>query len=209
MKRTVAIGIQDFETLRTGNWFYIDKTDFIRRWWNQGDSVTLITRPRRFGKTLNLSMLNCFFSNKYENRSDLFEGLDVWKDKAIRKEQGIWPVIFLSFASIKSTTIAKTVTAMNQLIADEYNRYAWMIQEPQFTDEDRAFFKKVRSDMPDEVAAVSLKKLSEWLFRYYGKKVIILLDEYDTPMQEAYIHGFWDVLTYVKSDEGKLCGRKS
>ena len=195
MKRTVAIGIQDFETLRTGNWFYIDKTDFIRRWWNQGDSVTLITRPRRFGKTLNLSMLNCFFSNKYENRSDLFEGLDVWKDKAIRKEQGIWPVIFLSFAGIKFTTIAKTVTAMNQLIADEYNRYAWMIQEPQFTDEDRAFFKKVRSDMPDEVAAVSLKKLSEWLFRYYGKKVIILLDEYDTPMQEAYIHGFWDELT--------------
>lgn len=195
MKRTVAIGIQDFETLRTGNWFYIDKTDLIRRWWNQGDSVTLITRPRRFGKTLNLSMLNCFFSNKYENRSDLFEGLDVWKDKAIRKEQGIWPVIFLSFAGIKFTTIAKTVTAMNQLIADEYNRYAWMIQEPQFTDEDRAFFKKVRSDMPDEVAAVSLKKLSEWLFRYYGKKVIILMDEYDTPMQEAYIHGFWDELT--------------
>lgn len=195
MKRTVAIGIQDFETLRTGSWFYIDKTDFIRRWWNQGDSVTLITRPRRFGKTLNLSMLNCFFSNKYENRSDLFEGLDVWKDKAIRKEQGIWPVIFLSFASIKFTTIAKTVAAMNQLIADEYNRYAWMIQEPQFTDEDRAFFKKVRSDMPDEVAAVSLKKLSEWLFRCYGKKVIILLDEYDTPMQEAYIHGFWDELT--------------
>ncbi len=109
MKRTVAIGIQDFETLRTGSWFYIDKTDFIRRWWNQGDSVTLITRPRRFGKTLNLSMLNCFFSNKYENRSDLFEGLDVWKDKAIRKEQGIWPVIFFSFAGIKFTTIAKTV----------------------------------------------------------------------------------------------------
>ena len=89
---------------------------------------------------------------------------------------------------------------MNQLIADEYNRYAWMIQEPQFTDEDRAFFKKVRSDMPDEVAAVSLKKLSEWLFRYYGKKVIILLDEYDTPMQEAYIHGFWDELTaYIRA----------
>ena len=145
MKRTVAIGIQDFETLRTENWFYIDKTDFIRRWWNQGDSVTLITRPRRFGKTLNLSMLNCFFSNKYENRSDLFEGLDVWKDKAIRKEQGIWPVIFLSFAGIKFTTIAKTVAAMNQLIADEYNRYARMIQEPQFTDEDRAFSK--RSEM--------------------------------------------------------------
>ena len=87
-------------------------------------------------------MLNCFFSNKYENRSDLFEGLDVWKDKAIRKEQGIWPVIFLSFASIKFTTIAKTVTAMNQLIADEYNRYARMIQEPQFTDEDRTFSKR-------------------------------------------------------------------
>ena len=200
MKRTVAIGIQDFEKLRAGNCFYIDKTGFIRRWWNQKDDVTLITRPRRFGKTLNMSMLNCFFSSKYENRSDLFDGLDVWEDETIRKEQGAWPVLFLSFAGIKFTTATDTLAALNQLIADEYNRYARMIQEPQFTDEDRAFFKLVRRDMPVEVAAVSLKKLSEWLLRYYGKKVIILLDEYDTPMQEAYIHGFWDELTaYIRA----------
>ena len=200
MKRTVAIGIQDFETLRTENRFYIDKTELIREWWNRGDAVTLLTRPRRFGKTLNMSMLNCFFSRNYQNRSDLFEGLKVWEDEEIRKEQGRWPVVFLSFANIKFDSITETIASLNQLIANEYNRYARMIQEPGFTDADRAYFNMVNRDMPVSVAADSLNRLSEWIFRYYGKKVIILLDEYDTPMQEAYVHGFWkELVSYIRA----------
>lgn len=103
MKREIATGIQDFDRLRTNDRFYVDKTDLIREWWNGGDDVTLITRPRRFGKTLNISMLNCFFSNRYANRGELFEGLRVMDDPDLMKQQGTWPVIFLSFAGIKGT----------------------------------------------------------------------------------------------------------
>ena len=106
MKRVIATGIQDFEAMRVNGDFYVDKTDFIREWWNGRDIVTLITRPRRFGKTLNMSMMNCFFSNKYENRGELFEGLQVWKRPELKEQQGKWPVIFLSFAGIKGTTYA-------------------------------------------------------------------------------------------------------
>ena len=101
MKTVVSVGKQNFLSLRTNHYFYIEKTDFIREWWEAGDDVTLITRPRRFGKTLNMSMVECFFSNKYENRGDLFEGLSVWEDEKYRNLQGTYPVIFLSYADMK------------------------------------------------------------------------------------------------------------
>lgn len=101
MQKQVGIGKQDFAALRESQCFYIDKTDFIRQWWNYRDDVTLITRPRRFGKTLNMSMLNCFFPNKYADRGDLFKGLDIWKDSGYRQIQGTYPVLYLSFASVK------------------------------------------------------------------------------------------------------------
>ena len=110
MAKTVAIGVQDYAELIENNRFYVDKTGFIREWWGSGDSVTLITRPRRFGKTLNMSMLNCFFSNKYENREDLFEGLDVFRDEKYRTLQGTYPVIFISFAGVKADRYDKAVS---------------------------------------------------------------------------------------------------
>ena len=105
MAKVISIGNQSFESIREKDNFYIDKTNFIREWWDNDDTVTLITRPRRFGKTLNMSMLECFFSNKYKDRGDLFEGLEIWKDEKYRKLQGTYPVIFLSFASIKAEYI--------------------------------------------------------------------------------------------------------
>ena len=182
MKKEIAIGIQDFEKLRVNNGYYIDKTEFIREWWNGRDDVTLITRPRRFGKTLNMSTLNCFFSNKYENRGELFEGLKIWNDASMREQQGKWPVIFLSFADIKQKTYELTKSSFNQLLADLYNQYVWLMDQKIFTDADREYFKSVRKDMTDDVAAVSIKKLCEWLYRYYGKKVLVFLDEYDTSL---------------------------
>lgn len=101
MARIVGIGHQDFEKVRMGNIFYVDKTYFIREWWESGDEVTLITRPRRFGKTLNMSMLEKFFSVRYAKRGDLFEGLAIWENEGYRQMQGTWPVISLSFANIK------------------------------------------------------------------------------------------------------------
>ena len=108
MARTVGIGNQDFETVREKEYFYIDKTHFIRQWWESGDHVTLITRPRRFGKTLNMSMLEKFFSVKYAGRSDLFEGLSIWNEEKYRQLQGTYPVLFISFADVKETSYPQT-----------------------------------------------------------------------------------------------------
>ena len=166
MKKSVAIGIQDFAKLREDNCFYVDKTAFIREWWEKKDTVTLITRPRRFGKTLNMSMLECFFSTKYEDRGNLFEGLEIWNDEKYRKLQGTYPVIFLSFAGIKFTDFENTRHAINGIIADLYRQYVTMLDSSMFQETDRISFQKVSREMPDDIAALSLNRLSEWLFRY-------------------------------------------
>ena len=200
MAKTVAIGVQSFSDLREKDCFYIDKTAFIREWWESKDSVTLITRPRRFGKTLNMSMLECFFSNKYEKRADLFEGLDIWKDEKYHDIQGTYPVIFLTFAGVKYVDYETTRRAMNGLISDLCRRNWEIFKDDRFTDSDRELFERTNEDMSDNIAAMSLNRLCEWLYRYYGKKCIILLDEYDTPMQEAYINGFWDeIVAYTRA----------
>lgn len=113
----VGIGIQDFAKLRESDIFYVDKTNFIKEWWENRDDTTLITRPHRFGKTLNLSMLTCFLSNKYAGRGDLFEGLSIWNEEAYRKLQGTYPVIFLSFASIKTGDIESITASIKLIIA--------------------------------------------------------------------------------------------
>ena len=190
----VAIGAQNFEKIVSRNYFYIDKTAFIKEWWDAGDDVTLITRPRRFGKTLNMSMLECFFSNKYAGRGDLFEGLSIWEDEEFREIQGTYPVISLSFAEIKETNYLSAKMRLYQILVDLYAKHNFLIKENFLTDTDKDFFQSVSMNMPEYVAAVALKKLSDNLSRYYGKSVIILLDEYDTPMQEAYVYGYWDEL---------------
>ena len=194
MKRTVAIGIQDFEQLITNDYFYIDKTDFIREWWGSGDSVTLIARPRRFGKTLNMSMLEKFFSVEYANRGDLFEGLDIWKEEKYRNLQGTYPVISLSFARIKEADYQKARAKICEVLTHLYIKCSFLRDSEVLTDKDREYFDRVSLDMEDSVATSALYQLSDFLYRYYGKKVIMLLDEYDTPMQEAYVQGFWDEL---------------
>lgn len=200
MARTISIGAQDFASIRERNCFYVDKTAFIKEWWNSEDAVTLITRPRRFGKTLNMSMLYYFFSNKFPGRGDLFEGLNVWEEEKFRALQGMYPVIFLSFAGVKHNTYENTRAVINDLIAKAYRQYEWILQDGKFTDGDKKSFAAVSKEMDDATASLSLYSLCEWLSRYYGKKCIILLDEYDTPMQEAYVHGFWDELTaYIRA----------
>ncbi len=192
MARTVGIGIQNFETIISNNYFYVDKTVFIKEWWESGDSVTLITRPRRFGKTLTMSMVESFFSVDYANRSDLFDKLSIWKDEKYQKLQGTYPVIFLSFADIKEKSCKSAIEKIYQLIVSLYRKYSFIKESPSLEEMDRKLFDMVSSDMSESVATMAIKQLSEFLFRYYGKKVIILLDEYDTPMQEAYVDGYWD-----------------
>lgn len=194
MARTISIGCQDFETLQREGYFYIDKTSFIKEWWEEADSVTLITRPRRFGKTLNMSMLEQFFSVKYADRGDLFENLAIWKEEKYRKLQGTYPVISLSFASIKDSDYETVRRKICQILTNLYSQYDFLLKENHLDDKEKKFFESVTADMGDMEATLAIHQLSLFLSRYYGKKVIILLDEYDTPMQEAYVYGYWEEL---------------
>lgn len=200
MEPVIAIGTQSFEYLRENSCFYVDKTELIREWWENRDAVTLITRPRRFGKTLNLNMLDCFFSNQYAGRGDLFEGLSIWKEEAYRALQGTYPVIFLSFASIKGETYEAAREGIFQLIVRLYGKYDHLKRSGIMTSQDMEYFDSVSLKMTDTTAAFALYSLSDYLYRYYGKKVLIFLDEYDTPLQEAYMNGFWDKMVgFVRS----------
>ena len=194
MGKTVAIGIQHFEKLIQDGYFYIDKTDFIREWLESGDSVTLITRPRRFGKTLNMSMLEAFFSVEYAGRGELFEGLSIWEDEKYRVLQGTYPVIFLSFANVKETDFKTTSYRIRQLLMKQYEKYAFLRESNYLSEAEKDYFDRMRAGMSEEDAPLALYQLSDFLYRYYGKKVIILLDEYDTPMEEAYVYGYWEKL---------------
>ncbi|HBA50258.1 MAG TPA: hypothetical protein DCZ91_21190 [Lachnospiraceae bacterium] len=201
MPRRVGIGIQDYEKMITNRCFYVDKTDFIREWWESMDDVTLITRPRRFGKTLNMSMLEQFFSVDYAGRGDLFEGLSIWKDEKYRKLQGTYPVIGLSFANMKEKDYKTTREKINRILNNLYVKYSFLKDSSVLTDTDRAFFDRILAvEIGDSDATLALYQLSDYLYRYYGKKVIILLDEYDTPMQEAYVGGYWDdMVSFTRS----------
>ena len=200
MKKQLSIGIQGFDKLRTEDYYYIDKSDFISEWWENGDDVTLITRPRRFGKTLNMDMLRCFFSNHYKDRGDLFEGLSIWKDEKYRKLQGTYPVIFLSFAEVKQPDYETAVQKIKRIIAKLYLKYPELLKGDVLTEYEKKQFQSVTPDMDDVTAQSSLQDLCDYLTRYYNQKVIILLDEYDTPMQEAYMGGYWDEFTsFIRS----------
>ena len=201
MARTVAIGIQDFGDLIQKKYFYIDKTSFIKEWWENGDSVTLITRPRRFGKTLNMSMVEQFFSVDYAGRGELFEGLSIWENEEYRKIQGTYPVISLSFARVKEASYADTREKICEIIRNLFIKYSYLKESEVLTDADRAFFDRILAEkISNSDATSSLYQLSDYLYRYYGKKVIILLDEYDTPMQEAYVDGYWnDLVAFTRS----------
>ena len=194
MAKVISIGNQSFESIREKDNFYIDKTNFIREWWDNDDTVTLITRPRRFGKTLNMSMLECFFSNKYKDRGDLFEGLEIWNDEKYRKLQGTYPVIFLSFAGIKGNTFELSKKQIYDKIIELYESNRFLLKSDCMSDTEKARYISFLEKPMEEDASFKLNELSNYLSRYYGKKVIILLDEYDTPMQEAYVNGYWEEL---------------
>ena len=196
MGKKIAIGIQGFNKLREGDYFYVDKTSFIKEWWESGDDVTLITRPRRFGKTLTMSMIENFFSVKYANRGDLFEGLFIWQEEAYQKLQGTYPVISLSFANIKESTYEATKLRIYELLRNLYLDYDFLLESDKLSNTEKNFINRVLNEMSEVDATMAIHQLARFLHKYYGKKVIILLDEYDTPMQEAYVHGYWEELVF-------------
>ena len=200
MGRTVAIGIQSYNELIENNCFYVDKTSFIKEWWESMDKVTLITRPRRFGKTLTMSMVEQFFSIKYAGRSDLFEKQSIWQEDGYHNLQGNYPVLSLSFANVKETDYDTAVYRICQLLKKLYEQNAFLRTCEQLSDAEKIYFERMTLEMDEKDAPLALYQLSDFLCRYYGKKVIILLDEYDTPIQEAYVAGYWEKLTdFIRS----------
>ncbi len=200
MAKTVSIGNQSFESIRRQDIFYIDKSEFIKEWWENEDVVTLITRPRRFGKTLNIDMLNCFFSNKFTDRGDLFEGLEIWKEEKYRKLQGTYPVIFISFAAVKGDTFEITKQQIVTQIVHLFEEKRFLLDADVMSESEKIKYKQFVLEPEKFDISAKLNELSNYLSRYYNKKVIILLDEYDTPMQEAYVYGFWkDIVSFMRS----------
>ena len=190
MARTVSIGTQDFEKMIQRNCFYVDKTGFIKEWWESEDEVTLITRPRRFGKTLNMSMLNCFFSNKYADRGELFEKLEIWKDGKYREIQGTYPVIFLSFANIKQNSYKGTIIKIKKIICDEFQKYAFLKDWDGLTEVEKKHIRELDYDMSDESAQEAINdfwgypsdesniEAVETSIRKYAKAIVDTLNLY-------------------------------
>ena len=200
MPRTVAIGVQSFAELRERGYFLVDKTSFIADWWHSADQVTLICRPRRFGKTLNMDMVECFFSNKYASRADLFNGLDVWSDADLRREQGAWPVVSLSFSAAKGASAEAVVRRMCEQIARAWRQHRDDIDADSLGDQERDLLEGRTPFVDPMVAPNSLARLCELLEQSMGKRCIVLLDEYDTPLHEAWVGGFWhEVNEFVRA----------
>ena len=200
MLQTVAIGVQRFTEIRENNIFYVDKTGFIKEWWESGDEVTVITRPRRFGKTLNMNMLENFFSIQYAGREDLFTGLEIWQYEEYRKLQGTWPIVFLTFADIKQSNYELAIEKIRSSIADVYQKYDFLLTENILKDYEKEYFLSVCMESKEVILDNTLKTLSGYIYRFYGKKPIIILDEYDTPMHEAYSYGYWeDMVDFMRN----------
>ena len=197
MRKKLPIGIDGFEKLRTNDFYYVDKTGFIADLLRDWGEVNLFTRPRRFGKTLNMSMLKCFF--EIGTDKSLFDGLKIAEDKALCAEyQGQFPVIFISLKSVDGLTFASAVAALRTVIGDEAGRFRFLAQSNQLDVNDKKLYHALTAveggtfSMSDAVLADSLKTLSQLLAKHYGRKVVILIDEYDVPLDKAFQGGYYD-----------------
>ncbi len=190
MARTISLGAQSFADLREAGYFYIDKTDFIQRWWESGDVVTLICRPRRFGKTLNLRTVESFLSPDYADKGErLFNGLEIWGSTSMRGIQGHVPVVFASFADCKGSSFDEARAKMFQEVTALFDRNRYLLDDS-LTPSERQRFEAVGPTMDEADFSGSLKLLCTLLEAHYDVKPVVLLDEYDTPMQEAWTEGW-------------------
>lgn len=181
--KTIGIGKQNFASLREQDCFYVDKTDFIREWWESKDDITLITRPRRFGKTLNISMLECFFSNKFVGRGDLFQGLSIWKEEKYRLLQGTYPVVFLTFADIKTNTCAGILRQIKNKITTLYNQHNFRKES-------------IFSDLNNLEVVTTTTESYVTTFGFTEKEVFAALDEAGMTREKEDVKFWYDGFTF-------------
>ncbi len=197
MRKKLPIGIDSFEKLRTNDFYYVDKTGFIADLLRDWGEVNLFTRPRRFGKTLNMSMLKCFF--EIGTDKSMFDGLKIAENQELCAEyQGQFPVIFISLKSVDGLTFEAAAAALRRLIGREASRFGFLLQSNQLDIDDKKLYRALTAveggtfSMADDILADSLKTLSQLLAKYYGRKVVILIDEYDVPLDKAFQGGYYD-----------------
>ena len=185
----LPVGIDNFEKIRRNNFYYIDKTKLVEQALHNWSEVTLFTRPRRFGKTLGMSMLRSFF--EIGTDKSLFDGLYISQNKALCDEHmGKYPVIFLTLKGVEGLTFADAKMMLKSILSTEMDRHYYLKTSEALTDEDKAYFVKMLTGT-DENINDSLRKLSQLLYKHYGKKAVILIDEYDVPLDKAYQNGYY------------------
>ena len=194
----LPMGIEDFEEMRTQGYYYVDKTGLIRDLLDHLGKVNLLTRPRRFGKTLNISMLRCFF----EAGSDvgLFDGLEISKEKELcRQYMGRFPVISISLKGVSGRTFDEAKGMLRSILGNEALRFQFLLESDCLSEPERQQYRKLIElnekgvfSMADELLKDSLFKLSQFLEKYYGQKTVVLIDEYDVPLDKAYRSGYYD-----------------
>ena len=195
LKKRIAIGVSDFRKMLTGAYYYVDKTLFIKDILEDGSEIILLPRPRRFGKTLNMSMLQYFFEKSALDNSSLFENLAISQDSDCMAQQGQYPVIYLTFKDLKHNTWEVTYDSLVEMIYKEYNRHLYLLDSPELNEMDRIYFNRVRLAQGSEADYISsIRNLAELLSKHYAKKTIILIDEYDVPIQQAYLKQYYDPL---------------
>ena len=189
----IALGISDFKSLRDNKAYFVDKSFFIKEVIDENFQTILLPRPRRFGKTLNLSMLKIFFEKEKQNKSYLFDNLTIAKEPEFKDHFNRYPVIFLSFKDVKENNFEVAFDKIKKLIKAEFSKNSYLLKNPNFKKEDKIIFEDIlyeKTGMVDYSNA--LLYLSKWLYEYHNEKVIILIDEYDTPIQSAFFSGFYD-----------------
>lgn len=203
--KKLPIGISDFKELIEKNYYYVDKSLFIEEILEDGAKVILLPRPRRFGKTLNISMLRYFLEKIEKNNSHLFKNLAISKNKEIMKQQGTNPIIFITFKDVKVSTWKKCLEKLTEVIAAEYRRHRYVLESEVLDKTEKNTFISIITKKASETdLESSLKNLSEYLYRYHKKKPFILIDEYDTPIQSGYLNDYKkDVIEFMRN---LLCG---
>lgn len=202
MAKKLPIGLSDFREIIEGNYYYIDKSLFIKDIIDNGSNAVLIPRPRRFGKTLNLSMLKYFFEKKTEDFSKIFKELNIWSaGEEYRNMQGQFPVIYITLKDVKGTNYNRCVNILKEVIAQEYRRHDYLLKSGDLSIKDRRDFEAILNEEADEEKYESgLKRLSMLLYNYHNKKVIILIDEYDTPIHEGYFNGYYnEIMNFMRN----------
>ena len=200
-RKPLPIGISDYVRAQS-DYYYVDKTMLIKEFLDQKPLVSLFTRPRRFGKTLNMDMLRVYFEKTDEDTSKYFKDKDIWKcGEVYRMHQGKYPVIFLTFKDVKFDSWQATVEKIKLLLQEEYGRHQELLSSDRISDYEKEFFNKVLSATENEVElSSSLEKLSKMLATNYGKAPIIIIDEYDTPIQEGYSKDFYDeIISFMRN----------